>query len=260
MEKVTRIGIETSSLMPLMVVSPFSNSVYERIWLENRANKCEFVTTSDCVDEAIDVMLKYIEYPLKKIEQMRDESQPHEITPLFVQALKHIAETRYNAKWIFFLTDVVAEIDQNCSRTEFCNQLIKAMNKKFDDYRRMLTPVNGILTIDISKILPYWGYHKIDSSFLKEKRIVEILVNKTISQEEYEEQYEIWIDNFTSTLKKDLTINSKRDMYHYHVIRSLGCDEIWVGNEKFHEHLCPCPLCRDSSGIVEKDLVRLRKC
>ncbi|MBN1762499.1 MAG: hypothetical protein JW878_05415 [Methanomicrobia archaeon] len=260
MEKVKRIGIETSSLMPLVVVSPFSNSVYNRIWLENRVNKCEFFTTSDCVDEAIDVMLKYIQYPLKKIEQMRDESQPHEITPLFVQALKHIAETRYNAKWIFFLTDVAAKIDQDCSRTEFCNKLIKAMNEKFDNYRRMLTPEEGILTIDISKILPYWGYHKIDGSFLKEKKSVNILVNETLSQEEYEEQYEIWIDSFTSALKKDLTLNSKRDMYHYHVLHLLNCDEIWVGNENFHEHLCPCPSCKGSSNLVGRDLVRLKKC
>ena len=260
MKKIVRIGLETSSLMPLVVVSPFSSSVYNRIWLENGVDNCEFVTASDCITESIDVMLKYIKYPLKKIEQMRDESQPHEISPLFVQALKHIAETRYNAKWIFFLTDIIAKIDQNSDQTDFCNQLIKAMNEKFNSYRRMLTPVNGILTIDITKILPYWGYHKIDINFLKEKRIIKIIVKETISQEEYEEQYELWIDNFTSTLKKDLTINSKRDMYHYHILRSLGCNEIWVGNEKFNKHLCPCPLCKDSSGIVGKDLVLLKKC
>ncbi|MGB7533998.1 MAG: hypothetical protein WA977_13650 [Halobacteriota archaeon] len=260
MEKVARIGLETSSLMPLIVVAPFSNLVYERIWLENRVHKCEFVTASDCVVESIDVMLKYSKYPLEKIEQMRDVSQPHEITPLSVQAIKHIAETRYNAKWIFFLTDVVAKIDQNYDRTEFCNQLTKAINEKFDSYRRMLTPVNDILTIDVTKILPYWGYHKIDNSFLKEEKAIKVIVRETISQEEYEEQYEPWITNFTSTLKKDLTINSKRDMYHYHILRSLGCDEIWVGNEKFNKHLCPCPLCKDSSGIVGEDLVLLKKC
>jgi len=76
MKKIVRIGLETSSLMPLVVVSPFSSSVYNRIWLENGVDNCEFVTASDCITESIDVMLRYIKYPLKKIEQMRDESQP----------------------------------------------------------------------------------------------------------------------------------------------------------------------------------------
>ena len=30
-----KMGLETSSLMPLIVVSPFSNSVYEKIWMED---------------------------------------------------------------------------------------------------------------------------------------------------------------------------------------------------------------------------------
>lgn len=259
MGRTMKIGIETSSLMPLIVVSPFSNSVYERIWVENRVHRCEFITVSDCLVESIDVMLKYMKYPLQKIERMRDESQPHEITPLPVQAIKHIAETRYNAKWIFFISDVIATIDQNCDRTEFCNQLMCAMNEKFEKYKKMLTPVDGILTIDITKILPYWGYHKIDNSFLDEKRIIKITVEETISQENYENEWKSVIDDFIRTSKVEMSINARRDMYHYHVLHSLSCDEIWVGNDRFNKHLCPCPLCKDGSGIVGKDLVLLKK-
>ena len=70
----------------------------------------------------------------------------------------------------------------------------------------MLTPVNGILVIDITEILPCWGYHKIDNSFLEGNKVIKIIVKDTISQDQYEQEYEPWINNFTSTLKNEKMI------------------------------------------------------
>ena len=102
------------------------------------------------------------------------------------------------------------------------------MKGKIQTYNQLLTPTKGILTIDIRRILPYWGFHNVTSSIFSEKRKIRIKILPNCES----------FDMFES-----LASGTRRDAYHYHMLKKEKVALILVGDANYKKNVCSCRSC-----------------
>lgn len=241
-KKFLKIGLDTSALAPLILTTPFTNSLYQLIWHENRIDKYSFITDMDSIKEAKNIILNQSSQPINKIKEMKN-SFNHSLMPLKVQAIKYLSETFFTRKWLLFYSDLIFQIKKK-SKERFCDELIKLMEEKIKIYVDILTPKSTCLEISIKNLMPYWGYHKVDPLFINENRKLYVKVEKDpLTIEEFKKEVNI---------SEDLNVNDIRDMYHTHIFSLLNCDEIWAGDQDFDKHRCKCSFCFDGNNFTYK--------
>jgi len=232
------IGLESSSIMPLVAITPLTQDCYEKIW--NKFTDCTFLIHEDSIEELKNIFKfkanTFYSNPIRRLEKIKDY-QKTEILSLKGMAIKLLLDGQMGG-WIgnknsrvqtFFFSDVIDSLDDTISDPKaFSHILIENMTTKIDTYNKLLTPNNGILTIDISKILLYWGHHNIDKSLFSEMKKMEIKVLPD------NELIEMFVDQPAAT---------RRDSYHYHMLKKEKVDLILVGDANYKNNICPCENC-----------------
>ncbi len=126
---------------------------------------------------------------------------------------------------------------------DFCNELTTKMRYKIKVFNNLLTPDNGILKICSSNILPYWGQHNISPNLLSESNSINI---KILPDCELFKMFE------------HLPTATKRDSYHYHMLKKGKVNIIFVGDANYKKNICSCKSCAtyDCETIILTDKKR----
>jgi hypothetical protein len=252
--KKNLIGLESSSIMPLVTVTPLTQECYEALW-DNYIHHT-LIAHEDSLTELKNIFKfkadTFYSNPITRLEKVKDFS-PVQRESLKGMALKLLLDGQMGG-WVgnknsrvqtFFFSDVIDEIDSNIKDPEkFSVKLIESMKRKIETYNRMLTPDNGILTIDISLILPYWGLHNITSSVFSEKRKVSIKILPNCET----------LNKFQS-----LPSATRRDAYHYHMLKKENVQLILVGDANYKKNICACADCSSYNCEVKILTDRERK-
>jgi hypothetical protein len=251
--KSNLIGLESSSIMPLITITPLTQECYESIWGEHCSNT--LIAHEDSIAELKNVFNfkanTFYSNPITRLEKIKEFSFPKKLS-LKGAAFKLLLDGQMGG-WIgnknsrvqaFFFSDVIDTIDDNIKDAEtFSDQLILKMRAKIQTYNQMLTPNDGVLTIDIKRILPYWGFHNIASTIFSEKREVQIKI----------------LPNCESiTMFESLPAATRRDAYHYHMLKKEKVRLILVGDANYKNNICSCPSCLsyDCSVVILTDAKR----
>ena len=232
------IGLESSSIMPLLTITPLTQECYEAIWDNYWSHT--LIAHEDSIAELRNVFNfkanTFYSNPITRLEKVK-EFPPSEKISLKGAAFKLLLDGQMGG-WVgnknsrvqaFFFSDVIDAIDNNIKDAEtFSDQLIAKMREKIQTYNQMLTPNDGILTIDIKRILPYWGFHNIASSIFSERREVHIKI----------------IPNCAPlTMFQSFPAATRRDAYHYHMLKKEKVQLILVGDANYKKNICSCPSC-----------------
>ncbi len=232
------IGLESSSIMPLITITPLTQECYESIWGEHYSNT--LIAHEDSIAELKNVFNfkanTFYSNPITRLEKVKEFSSYKKLS-LKGASIKLLLDGQMGG-WIgnknsrvqaLFFSDVIDSIDDNIKDAEtFSEQLILKMKAKIKAYNQMLTPSDGILTIDIKRILPYWGFHNIASTIFLEKR---------------EMQIRILPDCESMIMFEPLPSATRRDAYHYHMLKKEKVQLILVGDANYKNNICSCPSC-----------------
>ncbi len=252
--KKNLIGLESSSIMPLVTVTPLTQECYEALW--NNYVNSTLIAHEDSLTELRNIFKfkanTFYSNPIIRIEKVKDFS-PSKRESIKGGALKLLLDGQMGG-WIgnkisrvqtFFFSDVIDDIDSNIKDPErFSEELTESMKKKIEIYNRMLTPDNGLLTIDISRILPYWGFHNVTPSVFAEKRKVSIKILPNCET----------LNKFQS-----LPSATRRDAYHYHMLKKEKVQLILVGDANYKKNICACADCSSYNCEVKILTDRERK-
>jgi hypothetical protein len=231
----TKIGLESSSIMPLVVITPFSQSLWEKIWGECFAST--FIANQDSIRELSQIFEfrsdSFYSSPITRIQKMKERSVSTSLS-LKGEAIKYLADgqmgghvgNKQSRVEVFFFSDVVDSIDSGTiDREEFCELVIQGIREKINAFKKLIEPSNHVLEIDLQRSLSYWGDHNVSHDFKNERRKLEI---------------QIFPDN-DSRSKFDHVPNRQRsDMYHFHMLVRENVDLIIVADKGFKENLCDC--------------------
>lgn len=232
------IGLESSSIMPLVAITPLTQSCHEIIW--GRFINCALLAHEDSLTELKNIFIfkanTFHSNPIKRLEKIKD-FPPSDRMSLKGVALKLLLDGQMGG-WIgnknsrvetFFFSDVVDSLDNGIKDSqEFSAKLLDGMKKKIQTYNNLLTPIDGILTIDIRQILPYWGLHNVAPSLFSENRKIQI---KILSNCESFAMFE------------SLPSATRRDAYHYHMLKKEKVSLILVGDANYKKNICSCCNC-----------------
>ncbi len=232
------IGLESSSIMPLVAITPLTQECYENIWGNHLKNT--LIAHEDSISELKDIFKfkanTFYSNPIIRLQKVKDFS-PSERMSLKGMALKLLLDGQMGG-WIgnknsrvqtFFFSDVIDAIDDDIKDPKtFSKELIISMKRKIQTYNRLLTPTNGILTVDMSQIEPYWGFHNVTSSIFSEKRKIKIKILPNC------ESYKIF---------ESLPSATRRDAYHYHMLKKEKVELILVGDANYKKNVCSCSDC-----------------
>ncbi|PIU23867.1 MAG: hypothetical protein CO103_07095 [Chloroflexi bacterium CG_4_9_14_3_um_filter_45_9] len=238
-------GLESSSLMPLVTITPLSQDCYDTIWGELFDN-C-FVIHQDSLRELKNIFEfsanTFFSNPIVRMQKLRDISPCKGLTVKGV-AVKLLLDGQAGG-WIgnknsrvqaFFFSDVIDSIE-DCivDVQEFCDILVQRMEAKINRFNHLITPHDNLLVVDLENVLPYWGYHNVSRDFLEEDRKLVINVREDSAS----------IDMFTHK-----TSAARRDAFHYHMLTQEAVDLILVGDANFESNICSCGQCSKRSPKI----------
>jgi len=232
------IGLESSSIMPLVTITPLTQDCYEAIWGDYWSHT--LIAHEDSIAELKNVFSfkanTFYSNPIKRLEKVK-EFPLSERASLKGAAFKLLLDGQMGG-WVgnknsrvqaFFFSDVIDAVDDDIDNAEiFSEQLIAKMRAKIQTYNQMLTPDNGIIKIDIRRILPYWGFHNVASEIFVEDREVQI---------------RILPDCEPLTMFQSFPTATRRDAYHYHMLKKERMHLILVGDANYKKNICSCPTC-----------------
>ncbi len=255
----TIIGLESSSIMPLVTITPLTQDCYATIWGTYMTHT--IIAHEASLSELKDIFKfkanTFYSNPITRMEKVKEFS-PSGKTSLKGMAFKLLLDGQMGG-WVgnknsrvqtFFFSDVIDSLPNGMDDAKtFYAELIARMKEKIRTYDEMLTPASGVLTIDMSRILPYWGWHNVHSSILSEKRRLSI---------------RILPDCESFAVFKHLPSAMRRDAYHYHMLKKEKVDVILVGDANYKKNVCLCEECRSHdcqvrilNGTERKKLLKL---
>jgi hypothetical protein len=232
------IGLESSSIMPVVTITPLTQECYEVIWADYCSHT--LIAHEDSLAELKNVFNfkanTFYSNPITRLEKVK-EFPPSERHSLKGAAFKLLLDGQMGG-WVgnknsrvqaFFFSDVIDALDDDIDDAKtFSAQLIAKMKQKIQTYNRMLTPNKGVLTIDIRQILPYWGFHNVASTIFSEKRKMQIRILPNCEP---------------LTMFQSFPTAIRRDAYHYHMLKKERVQLILVGDSNYKKNICSCPTC-----------------
>jgi hypothetical protein len=223
--------------MPLVAVSPLTQDCYESI---GKYQNVSFLAHEDSIDELKNIFNfksnTFYSSPLKRLEKIKDLPLSNKLS-LKGAAIKLLLDGQ-NGGWIgnknsrvqtFFFSDVIDKINNNIQDPyEFASELLSGMKRKIQVYNEMLTPVDGTLTINLKHILPYWGFHNVSTTLLSENKKIQISIRPNCE---------------TFTMFESSPSATRRDSYHYHMLKKERVSLIIVGDANYKNNICSCQNC-----------------
>jgi len=233
-----KVGLESSSIMPLVAITPFTQDCYES--MVNDYSDCTLIAHEDSIAELKSIFDfgtdTFYSNPMKRVDKIKELSGFPGISLKGI-AMKLLLDGQAGG-WIgnknsrvqaLFFSDVIDSISDAIDNPEdFCNELTKKMRSKIEIFDNILTPINQILSIASKNILPYWGHHNISAQLLSDSKSIQIRI----------------LPNCESfAMFKDQPSVIKRDIYHYHMLKKEGVEVILVGDANYKKNICHCQMC-----------------
>lgn len=237
-----KIGLESSSIMPLVAITPLTQDCYQTI-LDNYSDHI-LLAHEDSIIELKNIFRfkadTFYSNPLKRLEKIK-ELPYHPGLSLKGGAMKLLLDGQAGG-WMgnknsrvqaLFFSDVIDSVSDTIDDpADFCNEVIMKMKGKIETYRNLLTPLRQVLSIQSANILPYWGYHNISTKLLFESNTINVTILPDCES----------IDDF-----EHLPSSSRRDTYHYHMLRKEKVNIILVGDANYEKNICRCLHCANYS-------------
>jgi len=232
------IGLESSSIMPMVAITPLTQDCYENIW--GRFINSTLIAHEDSISELKNIFKfkanTFYSNPITRLQKIKD-FLPSDKISLKGMAIKLLLDGQMGG-WIgnknsrvqtFFFSDVIDGLDNRIKDPkEFSATLIDRMRNKIKTYNNFLTPIDGTLTINIRQILIYWGFHNVAPALFSEKRKIQIKI----------------LPNCHSfTTFESLPSATRRDAYHYHMLKKEKVTLILVGDANYKKNVCSCNDC-----------------
>lgn len=201
-----RIAIETSSLFPLFVYTPYTNVLYEELGkIKNKGG--EIICHSDSIEEARQIS---IFQKTKEIVSFTEKSHADNKLSFLRAILEYFPGNMYgnnsSRAVALFVLDVLDSIPKDLPFNQFKILLGDKLNSKISDIEGLLNPLASDLLADYNKIHSYWNPQNIIINRTKIDIKVRINKDKPIS-----------------------TKNHDRDLFHYELAISDGdIDEMIV--------------------------------
>jgi hypothetical protein len=240
------IGLESSSIMPLVAITPLTQECYENLWDEYINNT--LIAHEDSIFELKNIFKfkanTFYSNPIVRLEKIKDFPRPERMSLKFT-ALKLLLDGQMGG-WIgnknsrvqtFFFSDVIDTISDTIKDPKiFSKELTERMKSKIKRYNQLLTPQKGVLAIDIRQILSYWGFHNVSPLIFAENRKIKINILPDC------ESFEIFNSYPSAT---------RRDVYHYHMLKKEKVKMILVGDANYKKNICSCKECNSFNCEVK---------
>ena len=149
-----KIGLETSSIMPLLELTPRTFPLQREIKKAMRKN-VKFVTDKYSVIEAKQQIIKSYESALRSLDKARDIAYRRRIqnkAELAIIFIKTLAENWYGREETLRWSDTTLGVSANGD--EFFVELRDKISEKKESYLRILS--SDTLSIDASQMKSYW--------------------------------------------------------------------------------------------------------
>lgn len=233
-----KVGIESSSIMPLVAITPLTQDCYETML--NNFSDHTFVAHEDSITELKGIFHfrtnTFYSNPITRLEKIKELPRFSDISLKGI-AIKLLLDGQAGG-WIgnknsrvqaLFFSDVVDGISDAIDDPEdFCNEVTMRMRNKIETFNKLLTPIEQILSIESKNILPYWGHHNVSPTLFSESKNIRISVLPDCES----------FDMF-----EHLPSATRRDTYHYHMLKKERVKTILVGDANYKKNICHCQSC-----------------
>lgn len=233
-----KVGLESSSIMPLVAITPLTQDCYETIL--NNFSDHTLIAHEDSITELGTIFHfradTFYSNPIRRLEKIRVLPRFSGISLKGI-AIKLLLDGQAGG-WIgnknsrvqgLFFSDVIDSISDVIDNPEdFCNEVTMKMRNKIESFNNSLMPANQILSIESGSILPYWGHHNISARLLTESKSIKIRILPNCESIEMFEH---------------LPTAIRRDTYHSHMLKKDMANIILVGDANYEKNLCRCERC-----------------
>ena len=222
-----KIGLETSSIIPLLELTPRTFPLQCEIKKAMREN-VKFVTDKYSVIEAKQQIIKSYESALRSLDKTKDIADRRRIqnkAELAIIFIKTLAENWYGREETLRWSDITLGVSANGD--EFFVELRDKIDKRKEDYLRILREDSDTLSINASQMKSYWVSPEFEENLRVEVRIIE---NK-MSLKEF---FDMLQPTINKLYREKITINDIVDLYHLFSLHyDGGIREIWSCNQQF---------------------------
>jgi len=229
---IKKIGIESSSIMPLIETTPRTLPLQENIKEVTNEHDVEFYTDLYSVKEAIQQINTSFTNAIQSIKKAKIVAERQSINDaelLSIIFVKSLSENWYGREETLRWSDVVInnDIQKSQNYEEFFKILKQLLDNKKEKYASMLKIKKDYLNIDSEGIQSYW----ITPQFITDLRIkIKVIPNK-FSIEYFFQKLQSVINN---AYMGKLKVNDVVDIYHIHSLYHDACvPEVWSCNQQF---------------------------
>lgn len=254
-----KIALETSSIMPLLEVTPRTLPLQQNLKSIIQKNDVEFFTDLYSIKEASQQITTSFENAIRSLEKAIKNASiinTHDTKILSVIFVKSLCENWYGREETLRWSDVIAtqKIYGNQNYSNFFPIIKEELQKKKDKYFSLLRINNGVINIDCAGIQSYWA----TPAYIKELKFdIKVVDNKT-SLEEFFLKIQSAIN---VAYLKETKINDIIDIYHlYSIYKDCGLKEIWSCNQKFvKRHKKYLSLVDEFKDLFDENILKINR-
>lgn len=226
------IGLETSSIMPLLEITPRILPLQQHIKKTIERYDVEFYTDLHSVEEAtqqINISFNNAVRSIEKAKIVAERLNIKDMQSLSIIFIKSLSENWYGREETLRWSDVIIneKFQEIRNSEDFFEILNKQIENKKQMYLAMLKIKNQHLDINCEYIQSYW----ITPSFIKDLKLKIKVIPNNLSLEDFFKQLQSSINAaYMGTLK----INDVVDIYHLYPLYNGGnIKEVWSCNQQF---------------------------
>lgn len=264
MKEIRKIGLESSSIMPLIEITPRTKPLQINIKkaINESNNKVEFFTDRYSLTEVRQQINKSFNNAIRSIEKSKilaEKIDLNNINRLMICVVKCLSEDyNYGRHETLRWSDVLysGKISKYYNRNEFYETLNCEINKKKQKYLSLLPESQKTIYIDCKNIQPYWE----TPEYERDIKIKINIVNNEKSLEKFLEKFsKIMLKELNDAYMKKFKMNDVIDIYHlYSLFYDGGIKEIWSCNQKFvKEHEKYLKDINDFKSLFDKKVVTI---
>lgn len=230
--RIKTIGLETSSIMPLLEISPRTLPLQQYIKEIIDRYDVEFYTDLYSVEEATQQINTSFNNAVRSIEKAKlvaNRLNIEDRQTLSIIFIKSLAENWYGREETLRWSDIIIndKFQKIQNSKEFFEALNQELENKKEKYLSLLKVENRYMEINCESIQSYW----ITPLFIKNVNIrIKVIPNK-LSLEEFFKKLQSTVNAaYMGTLK----VNDVVDIYHLYSLYNNGnIREVWSCNQQF---------------------------
>ena len=229
---IKTIGLETSSIMPLMETTTRTLPLQKKIKEIIEEYEVKFYTDLHSIKEATQQINTSYNNAIKSVEkalivaERLNTNDPVSLTVIFIKSL---SENWYGREETLRWSDIVTcdKLKHTQTYKDFFETVKKELENKKEKYLSMLVIENQYLDIDCKYIQSYW----ITPLFVRDTHIkIEVITNNISVENFFQKLQSVMNTAYMGTLK----INDVVDIYHlYSLYNDANITEVWSCNQQF---------------------------